>query len=71
MLAKTYPRIIDKVGELNPQLFREIKGRLQVKNVALVSAFSIIGQVLLYLYFKGILPIAEGQYSRYCTSVTD
>lgn len=70
MLAKTYPRVIDKVGELNPQLFREIKGRLQIKNVALVSAFSIIGQFLIYLYFKARLPIVGDYYSRYCT-VTD
>ncbi len=68
MLPKTYPHIIDKLGELNPQLFREIKGRFKVRNVALVSVFSIVGQVLLYLYFRGMLPIVAGDYSRYCTT---
>lgn len=71
MLAQIYPRIIDRVGEWNPQLFREAKGRLNWRNVALVSGFSLIGQIFIYLYFKGVLPIKEGQWSRYCTGESD
>lgn len=67
-LSRRYPRIIDSLGEKNPQLFREIKGRLKQKNVIIVSLASIIGQTLLYLYFTNLLPV-EGvnSYSRYCT----
>jgi hypothetical protein len=71
MLAQVYPRIIDRIGEWNPQLFREAQGRLQLRNIALVSGFSLIGQIFLYLYFQGILPLSEGIYSRYCTSLSD
>ena len=71
MLSRIYPRVIDHVGELNPQLFREIQGRLKLRNVVLASAVSIIGQIFLYLYFQGMLPITEGEYSRYCTTISD
>lgn len=67
MFAQMYPRLISRVGEFNPQLFREIKGRLQPRNVMIVSALSIIGQILLFIYFEGLLPIHEGVYNRYCT----
>lgn len=67
MFAQMYPRLINRVGEFNPQLFREIKGRLQPRNVMIVSALSIVGQILLFIYFEGLLPIHEGVYNRYCT----
>ncbi|AFZ47294.1 hypothetical protein Cyast_1329 [Cyanobacterium stanieri PCC 7202] len=67
MFAQMYPRLINRVGEVNPQLFREIKGRLQPRNVMIVSALSIVGQILLFIYFEGLLPIHEGVYNRYCT----
>ncbi len=70
MLSRIYLRVIDNVGEWNPQLFREVKGRLTPKTITIVSLASIIGQFLLYLYFEGILPTAEGSYSRYCTTTT-
>lgn len=71
MFAQVYPRIIDTVGEWNPQLFREIKGRLKPKSIAMVALASSIGQFLLYWYFKGTLTLKEGSYSRYCTSSID
>ncbi len=68
MFAQVYPRLINRVGEFNPQLFREIKGRLQPRNVIVVSALSILGQILLFIYFEGLLPASEqGMSSRYCT----
>ncbi len=70
MLSQIYPRMIDKVGNWNPQLFREVKGRLNNKNVAIVAFASIIGQGLLYLYFNSLLPTVETRYDRrYCASV--
>ncbi|MBL1211040.1 ABC transporter permease [Geminocystis sp. GBBB08] len=71
MLTKMYPRVVDNVGEWNPQLFREVKGRLTLKTITIVSLASIIGQFLLYLYFEGMLPTIEGSYSRYCTNMTE
>ncbi len=42
---------LDKIGNWNPQLFREIKGRFNVRNVVLVTAASILGQCLLIAMF--------------------
>ncbi|MGK7877834.1 MAG: hypothetical protein AB4426_32375 [Xenococcaceae cyanobacterium] len=57
--------LIDRLGEWNPQLFRELKGRLKPRNIAIASAISAIGQILLYLYYKSLLPFRQS-YNRYC-----
>lgn len=68
MLTQIYSSAIASISNKNPQLFREIKGRLKPKNIAIVSLASIIGQILLYLHFDSRLPSADKLYiSRYCT----
>lgn len=60
---------IDRLGEVNAQLFRELKGRLKPRNIALAAAISLIGQALLYLNYKSLLPISNptGElFNRYC-----
>jgi hypothetical protein len=42
--------LLDRVGNWNAQLFREIKGRLKVRNVALTVAISLLSQLLLLFY---------------------
>ena len=42
--------LIDKIGDWNPQLFRELKGRLKVFNVVIASAISLIAQLGIFLY---------------------
>lgn len=42
-------KLLDQIGNWNPQLFRELKGRLKIKNIALSFALSICGQLLLFL----------------------
>ena len=59
--------IINWLGEGNPQLVRELRGRLKTPNLAIAAAFSIVGQLLLYLSFESWLPGAETKASRYCT----
>jgi hypothetical protein len=44
--------LLDKIGNWNPQLFREIKGRLKMGNMAIASAFSLSGQLLLLMYYS-------------------
>ncbi|MBD0309169.1 MAG: hypothetical protein ICV80_13970, partial [Microcoleus sp. T1-bin1] len=44
--------LLDKIGTWNPQLFREIKGRLNIGNMAIASAFSLSGQLLLFMYYS-------------------
>ncbi|MBF2055829.1 MAG: ABC transporter permease [Cyanobacterium sp. T60_A2020_053] len=65
MFAQISP--LDQIGEFNPQLFREIKGRINLRNVVITATLSIVGQVLLWLSFKGKLPLIEGVNNRYCT----
>lgn len=59
---------IDLVGEWNPQLVRELKGRLKPRNILIASTISIIGQILVYLNYKSLLPLKAGGFNRYCTA---
>ncbi|MDV3000823.1 MAG: hypothetical protein N5P05_002429 [Chroococcopsis gigantea SAG 12.99] len=59
-------RLIDRIGEFNPQLFREIKGRLTPRNLLVTAATSFVGQLLIFLYFTALLPTKE-TFNRYCT----
>jgi hypothetical protein len=45
--------LLDEIGNWNPQLFRELKGRLKSGNVAVVSALSICGQLMSQLKLAG------------------
>lgn len=59
---------LERIGDWNPQLFRELKGRLKLRKVAIALAMSLLGQVLL---FASILTDTPSQpYSstgRYCS----
>ncbi|MFW6358423.1 MAG: hypothetical protein ACOC0N_04305, partial [Chroococcales cyanobacterium] len=60
--------LLDKLGEWNPQLFREIKGRFNPRNVAIAAGISGIAQLLVYLFYTADLPSSpdyEGT-NRYC-----
>jgi hypothetical protein len=62
------------LGDWNPQLFRELKGRLKPRNILIAVAVSLLGQLLLLMSLAGQLPkpdVPDAQnptYSnRYCT----
>ncbi len=62
---------LDSLLEWNPQLFREVKGRLKARNIIIAAAISAIGQFIISLGFLGQLPepveaVRGSQYSRYC-----
>lgn len=42
--------LIDKIGNWNPQLFREIKGRLKIFNIVITVGLSLLAQVAIFLY---------------------
>ncbi|AFY46549.1 Protein of unknown function (DUF990) [Nostoc sp. PCC 7524] len=48
--------LIDKIGEWNPQLFRELKGRLKVFNIVIAVGLSLIAQLGIFLYQFGNYP---------------
>lgn len=42
--------LIDKIGEWNPQLFRELKGRLKVFNILIALVISLLTQLGVFIY---------------------
>jgi len=51
--------LLDKIGNWNPQLFREIKGRLKIGNIAIASALSLGAQLLLFMYLGVEIPVPD------------
>jgi hypothetical protein len=58
--------IINQIGNWNPQLFREIKGRLNKKNLGIATFISLTIQFLVFLFMRGQLPESYQTYHRYC-----
>ncbi len=50
-------RLIDRAGDSNPQLFRELKERLTLRNIGIAIAAALLIQGLVLLYFNGQIPI--------------
>jgi hypothetical protein len=50
-------QIVDRAGDSNPQLFREFKERLTVRNVSLALICTAIVQGFVLIYFNGQIPI--------------
>ncbi|MBF2007378.1 MAG: hypothetical protein IGS49_18425 [Chlorogloeopsis fritschii C42_A2020_084] len=48
--------LLNKIGDWNPQFLREIKGRLQKRNIILAITVSLVGQFLLFMSFQTMLP---------------
>ncbi len=48
--------LLDRIGDWNPQLSREIKGRLKIRNVVLAIATSLLGQLVLFLFWRQYVP---------------
>jgi hypothetical protein len=62
--------LISQIGEFNPQLFREIKGRLKIRNILLAVTTSFLAQFLILMYFQTKLPskfIPKPITNQYCT----
>ena len=49
---------IEALGDRNPQLLRELKGRLKPRNLIVAGAISLLGQFVLFLFFWGRIPYA-------------
>lgn len=60
-----------QLSDWNPQFFREVKGRLKPRQVALTAVASGLIQAVLLLYFWMALPDPITKFSRYCTGKTE
>ncbi len=58
---------IDRLGDWNPQLLRELKGRLKVRNVLIAIGLSLFGQFLAIATVQRQIEQAGSEYSPYCT----
>ena len=47
---------LDPLGDWNPQLLRELKGRLKPRNLILAGVLSLLGQFLLFMSFLVRIP---------------
>ncbi|MBE9124058.1 hypothetical protein IQ269_25465 [Tychonema sp. LEGE 07199] len=68
--------ILDTIGNWNSQLFREIKGRLKIGKIAIVSFLSLSSQLVLFLFWSAQLPVvspvAEDNYpthNQFCAGL--
>ncbi|MEG4285896.1 hypothetical protein QUB68_22450 [Microcoleus sp. A006_D1] len=66
--------LLDTIGNWNSQLFRELKGRLKMGNIAIASVLSLSSQLVLFLSWRAQIPIvppvSEGNYPthhQFCT----
>jgi hypothetical protein len=69
---------IDRLGEWNPQIFRELKERLSLKNLGITTVGTLIIQAFVWFYYNSMIPFPipyttkDGasaiyeNYSRYC-----
>jgi len=56
---------LDRLGDWNPQLFRELKGRLKLRNLVVVTTVALLTQLLVVMNFY--FQISEkSRYSNYC-----
>jgi len=66
ILNKFINQFIEQAGDFNPQLFRELKSRFNPRNIAIVSAIGILGQIALCFLFSSSLPLHPMSSNRYC-----
>jgi hypothetical protein len=68
-------KLIDRMGNSNPQIFRELKERLTSRNIVLTIVVALVIQGFILLYFNSQIPVPEyssvqENYSRYCSFST-
>jgi hypothetical protein len=61
--------LLEKLGNGNPQLFREIKGRLKGRNIAIAVSLSIMTQFLNVMFFYIQLPADDKGYNHFSTCI--
>jgi hypothetical protein len=57
-------RLIDRVGDSNPQIFRELKERLTLRNIGIAVAVALVIQGFVLLYFNGQIPVPVYDYTE-------
>ncbi|MBE9117816.1 hypothetical protein IQ249_18105 [Lusitaniella coriacea LEGE 07157] len=58
-------RILDQLGDGNPQLYRELRSRVQLYKVVFVAGMAFFVQLSLCLFFARQISVQAHRYSRY------
>ena len=58
---------LDAIGDWNPQLFREIKGRFKPVNIIITVTCSLLLQLVVFLMQVNIFIEGVNKYSKYCS----
>ena len=67
ILNKFINQFIERAGDFNPQLFRELKSRFNARSILTISAMGVLGQIALVFLFYSSLPLnSRRSYNRYC-----
>ena len=71
-----FSNLIDRVGNHNPQLFREIKSKITPSKVIFTAIFSFLAQLTFCVGFLGQLPgninsFSNSALNRYCTGISE
>jgi hypothetical protein len=57
---------LNELGDRNPQLLRELRGRFQPRSIWVTIGIVVVGQLLLLSFFAAMLPSEGNDYSSYC-----
>ncbi|MEB3177497.1 MAG: ABC transporter permease [Nostocaceae cyanobacterium] len=70
--------VLDHIGDRNPQVFRELKGRLNPRNILITGAASLLMQFIVFQSFNSQLPVEPPPdafprevYSAFCYITTN
>lgn len=61
-----YPAWLNQIGDRNPQLLREWRGRLQVRSFLVTLGLVVLGEVLFATSYINRLPGPDRSYSVFC-----
>jgi hypothetical protein len=57
--------VLDRIGEYNPQLMREIKSRVSWRNVIIMAFVSFVSQIMVLISQSSKLPLMEAKNNYY------
>jgi hypothetical protein len=55
---------LNRLGDRNPQLLGELRGRCQARSVAVTVGLAMVGQMLLLLFYWGQIPEVSNEYTQ-------
>ncbi|OUC13416.1 MAG: hypothetical protein B0A82_17280 [Alkalinema sp. CACIAM 70d] len=61
-----YPAWLNQIGDRNPQLLREWRGRLQIRSFLVTLGLVVLGEILFATSYINRLPGPDRSYSAFC-----